>query len=118
MTAITVEWGIVRVPGTGEFKDAKLWPGGAREWDWSETGTRHRPGVQPADAEELLEHGATTVILSTGMDGVLQVPDATADSLRQRGVVVHVLETRAAVALYTELSGGGTPVGALIHSTC
>ena len=41
----------------GEFKDAKLFPGGAREWDWNETGTRHEPGVQPADVEELLEHG-------------------------------------------------------------
>ena len=28
---------------------AKLYPGGARAWDWRETGTRHRPGIQPAD---------------------------------------------------------------------
>lgn len=47
-------WGYIDVEGQPRpFKDAKLYPGGAREWDWRETGTRRRPGVQPADAEEL-----------------------------------------------------------------
>ncbi|MDP9794865.1 hypothetical protein J2S43_003377 [Catenuloplanes nepalensis] len=114
---VSVEWGVVRVDGHGEFKDAKIFPGGVREWDWSETGTRHRPGVQPEDVEELLDHGATTIILSTGMDEALQVPDATIEHLDEQGVDVHVLETRAAVALYNELSPH-RPVGALIHSTC
>lgn len=50
-------WGRISV-GDRVFKDAKLWPGGAREWDWTETGTRHEPGIQPADVAELLEHGA------------------------------------------------------------
>ncbi|GAB7051177.1 Mth938-like domain-containing protein [Catenuloplanes indicus] len=117
MASVSVEWGVVRVAGVGEFKDVKLWPGGAREWDWSETGTRHRPGVQPADVAELLEHGANTVVLSTGMDEVLQVPASTVDHLTGQGVAVHVLETRAAVALYNDLAGRA-PVGALIHSTC
>jgi hypothetical protein len=48
--------------------DTRRYPGGGREWDWSETGTRHQPGIQPADVEELLTHGATVVVLSQGMD--------------------------------------------------
>jgi hypothetical protein len=52
-------WGLVRIDGHGTVKDAKLFPGGARAWDWRETGTRHRPGIQPADVAELLDHGAT-----------------------------------------------------------
>ena len=33
----------------GSGKDFKLYPGGGREWDWNETGTRHVPGIQPGD---------------------------------------------------------------------
>lgn len=113
-----LEWGIVEVVGHGTFKDAKLWPGGARGWDWNETGTSHSPGIQPADAEELLEHGAETVILSRGQQGRLGVPDTTTAALEARGVEVHVAGTDEAVARYNRLAEDGAPVGALIHSTC
>jgi hypothetical protein len=45
------------VEDLGSGKDFKLYPGGGREWDWTETNTGHVPGIQPADVEELLEHG-------------------------------------------------------------
>lgn len=112
-----IEWGKIEIDGFGVLKDAKLWPGGARAWDWRETGTRHDPGIQVADVEELLAAGATTVVLSRGMDFVLQVPTATVEALEARGIMVHVLETRAAVRAYNELAAT-TPVGALLHSTC
>jgi hypothetical protein len=59
-------WGKIEVEGVGTFRDAKLFPGGAREWDWRETGTEHAPGIQPTDVTELLDHGATTIVLSEG----------------------------------------------------
>jgi hypothetical protein len=31
-------WGRVSIDGYGTMKDAKLYPGGARAWDWRETG--------------------------------------------------------------------------------
>jgi hypothetical protein len=34
-----VSWGHLEVEGGRRFKDAKLFPGGSREWDWRETGT-------------------------------------------------------------------------------
>jgi hypothetical protein len=35
-----VSWGRLEVEGKAEpYKDAKLFPGGSREWDWRETGT-------------------------------------------------------------------------------
>lgn len=101
----------------GPFKDAKLYPGGAREWDWNETGTRHEPGVQPADAEELVAHGARTVVLSRGVQERLGVPAETVEWLEDRDVRVHVLPTPEAVERYNRLAGR-EPVGALIHSTC
>ncbi|MEV0898859.1 Mth938-like domain-containing protein [Actinoplanes sp. NPDC049802] len=113
----SVSWGEMAVEGLPPGKDFKLWPGGGRPWDWNETGTRHRPGIQPADVEELLEHGATTVVLSRGMDLVLQIDPATLRALRDRGVTVHEAETTEAVRIYNELAGS-QPVGGLFHSTC
>jgi len=114
---LAVEWGRMEIEGLGVGKDFKLYPGGGRPWDWSETGTRHEPGVQPADVAELLEHGATTVVLSRGMDLVLQVPPKTVTYLEKRGVEVHVAQTIEAVDIYNDLCGT-TAVGGLFHSTC
>ena len=99
------------------FKDAKLFPGGAREWDWNETGTGHEPGVGPADVEELLGRGATAVVFGTGFYGRLRVREETLAMLEERGVGAHVLRTGEAVGLYNRLRDT-EPVGALIHSTC
>lgn len=115
-----LSWGRVRVDAadqTHEYRDAKLWPGGSRGWDWNETGTSHEPGIQPADVEELVEKGAETVILSRGQNRRLQVKDETLDWLEERGIEVEVLESNRAVERYNELAPDA-PVGALIHSTC
>ncbi|RMF61536.1 MAG: hypothetical protein D6748_01405 [Calditrichaeota bacterium] len=113
-----ISWGHIEVEGyPGGFKDAKLFPGGAREWDWNETGTRHSPGIQPDDIKELLEHGAQCVVLSRGMLKQLKVPSETIEYLKNRGVEVHILPTKQAVELYNQLSEE-KPVGGLFHSTC
>jgi hypothetical protein len=39
-----ISWGRMDVEGLDIGKDVKLYPGGGRPWDWSETGTRHNPG--------------------------------------------------------------------------
>ena len=80
-----LSWGRLEVEGYGPFKDAKVFPGGSREWDWNETGTRHVPGIQPTDVEELLEHGAAVVILSKGIYERLQVCRETLKMLKERG---------------------------------
>lgn len=110
-------WGRIDVEGHGPLKDAKLYPGGARAWDWSETGTRHDPGIQPADVAELLDHGADVVVLSRGVHRMLQVCPETLVLLKTKGVTCHVLPTSEAVAEYNRLAATQA-VGALIHSTC
>lgn len=112
-----LSWGLVEVEGHGHFKDVKLYPGGCREWNWRETGTSHVPGVQPADVEELLRHGAAVVVLSKGVYGRLQVCLETLQLLKDRGITVHTLRTKEAVRVYNECREQG-PVGGLIHSTC
>ena len=110
-------WGAMEVEGVGSGKDFKLYPGGGRPWDWGETGTRHVPGIQPADVGELLERGSRVVVLTRGMQGALHVCPETLRLLEDRGVVVHVEETRAAAELYNRLADS-EPVGGLFHSTC
>lgn len=113
----TQSWGQVRVVGGHVFKDAKLWPGGCREWDWTETGTHHSPGIQVADFEELLDHGAELLVLSRGVWKRLQVSQPALEYLEAHGVEHEILETEEAVKRYNELARMRA-VGALIHSTC
>ncbi|MFQ6017719.1 MAG: Mth938-like domain-containing protein [Kiloniellaceae bacterium] len=112
-----LSWGRLEVEDGQSFKDAKLFPGGAREWDWRETGTAHVPGIQPADVAELLEHGATAVVLSKGILERLQVCSETLQWLKDKGIPAHVLQTEQAVQCYNELREKER-VGGLFHSTC
>jgi hypothetical protein len=112
-----LSWGRIEVEGHLPFKDAKIFPGGAREWDWRETGTRHVPGIQPADVQELIEHGARTVVLSQGVWERLQVCPETLDVLSGNDIQVEVLQTEAAVERFNELREN-IAVGGLFHSTC
>ncbi|QWG13155.1 Mth938-like domain-containing protein [Bradyrhizobium sediminis] len=113
----TIAWGRIEVEGVGTFRDAKLFPGGAREWDWRETGTEHAPGIQPADVRELLDHGATTIVLSQGMLKRLGICHATLALLKRQGVRVHVLPTQDAVDIYNDLRKTEQVAG-LFHTTC
>ena len=114
-----LSWGRLEVEGwDGQFRDAKLFPGGAREWDWNETGTSHELGIQPADIGELLDQGATVVVLTRGFHERLRVRRETLRKLEERKVPVYVKQTGEAVRLYNELSRENEKVGALVHSTC
>lgn len=112
-----ISWGRMEVAGLPSGKDFKLYPGGGRAWDWSEHGTRHAPGIQPADVRELLDHGCTVIVLSRGMELRLQTMPETLKVLEDNGIEVHIEETTAAVALYNTLAQTKL-VGGLFHSTC
>ena len=68
------------------------------------------PGSQPADVQELLDHGAKVVVLSRGMAECLQVPRETIDFLKERRIEAHILPTIQAAELYNRLAKEG-PVG-------
>lgn len=113
-----LSWGHMDVAGIGVGKDFKLWPGGGREWDWRETNTHHKPGIQPADVQELLDQGSKTIVLSRGMLLMLQTCPETLDLLEQKQINIHVEETKTAAEIYNDLASRGEPVGGLFHSTC
>jgi hypothetical protein len=121
-TLIThVSWGRIEVQTgnrTWRFRDCKVWPGGATEWDWGLTGTRHQPGIQPADVQEILDQGVEVLILSRGMELMLHTWAATEHLLRSAGVEYYIEETRQAVELFNRLIQRGIKVGGIFHSTC
>ena len=116
----SISWGriILDSDKLPEAKDCKLFPGGGRAWDWNETGTRHQPGIQQSDVEELLQNDAAEVVLSRGMDQMLGVPSETVRWLEDKGIKVHVADTKTAVEIYNRLVEEGVKVGGLFHSTC
>ncbi len=91
---IDLTWGNITVEGAEKsYKDAKLFPGGSREWNWRETGTHHRPGIQPSDIHELLENGTKVVVLTRGHQGRLQVKLEALKMLEDAGIEIHLTET-------------------------
>ena len=113
-----LSWGRMAIDGVGTGKDFKLWPGGGREWDWTETGTHHVPGIQPADVEELLANGSQAIVLTRGMLLRLQTCSETMSFLETKGIAVYVAETKKAAQIYNDLASRGEAVGGLFHSTC
>lgn len=114
---VELSWGMVETE-VGIFRDAKLWPGGGRGWNWNETGTDHERGIQLADVTELLDHGADVVVLGRGQQSRLHVSDDLVEAIEERGAEVEVLDSTQAVERYNQLVDEGRAVGALIHSTC
>lgn len=103
---------------TYRFKDCQVWPGRVKEWDWNLTGTRHRPGIQPADIDDILAHNVDVMILSRGMECMLYTWPDTEHLLRSRGIAYHIAETQQAVDLFNTLTRQGKKVGGVFHSTC
>jgi len=112
------EWGIIEVEGVGALRDAKLWPSGGRAWDWTETGTQHRPGIQPGDLMELLDHAPDVVVLSRGRHLRLETTPAALSLLEERDVTVIRDETSAAIDEYNRLATDHRRVAGLFHTTC
>jgi hypothetical protein len=113
-----ISWGRIDVEGIGSGRDFKLYPGGGREWDWTETNTHHVPGIQPADVHELLERGSEVVVLTRGMQLALQICPETLQMLQDKNIRVFVEETKTAVEIYNRLVEQQQLVGGLFHSTC
>ncbi len=104
-----------------EFKDCKVWPGHCEEWNWNLTGTRHVPGIQVTDLQDM----ATKVdylILTSGYRGALKTKSETLDYLdycrKYNGLIFFNMLTPEGVNLYNRLSAVGKKVGILVHSTC
>jgi len=109
----TIEWGSMEIEGLGKGRDFKQFPGGGRPWDWRETGTHHRPGIQPADVQKLIDAGCRVIVLSQGFDLVLETCPETVELLEANGITAHIAQTQEAVDLYNDLVAHAQLVGGL-----
>jgi len=119
-TITDIKWGKITVEQDGkqqQYNDCKLWPQQSKEWNWRETNTHHRPGIQVADIKEFIDK-VDVVILTRGMDLVLQVAPETIEFLKNIKKEYHVGETKKMVQLYNTLTQQGKRVGGVFHSTC
>jgi hypothetical protein len=65
----------------------------------------------------LISKGSKVVVLSRGMQLMLQTCPETLQLLQDKGIRVHMEETAAAAELYNRLAETDL-VGGLFHSTC
>lgn len=121
---IELKWGqiVVAMDNTNKiYKDCRIWNNGSSSWDWSKTGTRHKPGIQFADLADLLCQYPDTeiIIFSSGMDKQLDIHPDTMKLVTEKypKVTIYRDDTKAAVKLYGELRKKHTII-ALLHSTC
>lgn len=122
---LNIKWGEIKIENHSNdikynsliFKDAKCFPGGCKNWDWNETGTRHFPGVQITDIEELLKE-SKVIVLSLGMDKILKIKQETINYLDNLGIEYYIFPTLEAVEKYNSFVDKNIQVGGLFHSTC
>ncbi len=101
--------------------DIVVYPTGSKVWNWHShiPHTSHRPGTLPIDVKELVEdHHVDIVILSKGVEEVLQIDPSTINYLNNHKKQFYVLETRKAIVKYNELVDQGKKVCGLFHTTC
>ena len=114
-------WGSIEVQigkETQTFRDCKVWPEGAESWEWDETGTHHKPGIQPADIEDILNKDIDVLIMSRGRMLRLEVCPETIALLKAHKIEYHFEETAKAVALFNRLITKDRKVGGIFHTTC
>lgn len=108
-------------PATTKNDDIVVYPTGSKIWNWHShiPHTSHRPGTLPVDVKELVEdHKVDIVILSRGVEEVLQIDPSTIEYLKKHNKEYYILETRQAINKYNELVAQGKNVGGLFHTTC
>jgi hypothetical protein len=86
----------------------------------------HKPGYRPIDMDHFLgnfesktDYDYDIVILSTGFEGKLQVPEETVEHLKVRGVsLVRAMQTVEALDYYRTIRQKEVKVAFFVHSTC
>jgi len=101
-----------------EFKDAQVFSWRRPlNWDWKKCRTIHRPGVSPKALSSAIL-SADVIILTRGMDLVLQVPKDARQKVLDQGKTLKVLQSEAAAKAFNACMAKGQKVAMLMHSTC
>jgi len=81
---------------------------------WRDTGH----SVARNDIEALVDERPGTIVVGTGANGMMDVPEDTRRYVESNGVELIVKETAEAVAEYNRLRTEGADVAIAMHLTC
>jgi hypothetical protein len=110
-TVESYEFGRIVIDGTAYENDVIIFPDRVyAEW-WRDKGHR----LQPQDLEMVVEEGPDIVIVGTGFNERMKVPERTKDFLDERGIDFKIQGTRKAWTTFNETSGDAV---AAFHLTC
>lgn len=108
------DFGRITIDGTVYTSDVIVYPEHVQEHWWRRQG--HRLCMD--DLADVLRDPPRLLVIGTGYHGVMQVPAATLEALRARGIEPRVMETREAVAEVIRLQRESARVVAALHLTC
>jgi hypothetical protein len=70
------------------------------------------------ELREIITAKPAILIIGCGASGMMKVPEATHQALREHGIRVEALKTAQAVERFNELSEASENVAAALHLTC
>jgi len=113
------DFGVLRVDGKEYRRDVIIYREGARggprvdaSW-WRKEGHR----LDRADLDEVVKAKPEVLVVGTGYDGCMQVPEETVEFLKKLGIELFAGPTQEACRRYNELQNVRNVVAAL-HLTC
>ncbi|MBI5206072.1 MAG: hypothetical protein HZA11_14255 [Nitrospirae bacterium] len=76
--------------------------------------------LQTVDLGNIISSKPDVLIIGTGHDGVMRVPDDTLSLIKSKGIEVHIGMTGRAVELYNQMQAGKSEkvIIAALHLTC
>lgn len=107
-------FGQLEVDGHTYRSDVVITPGGVIDGWWRREG--HTLHVE--DLDEVLRARPQALVVGTGYHARMQMPPETRAYLEQRGIQVHVSDTRSAIAEFNRLQKKYARVVAALHLTC
>ncbi|NOY53021.1 MAG: hypothetical protein GXP58_05290 [Deltaproteobacteria bacterium] len=113
MNIDSYDFGRLVVEGREYRNDVILLPGRVIDPWWRKEGHR----LQEEDLASVMMVPLRLLVIGTGMDGKMQVPEEAVSFLRDAGVEPMVLKSREACRVFNEESKQGGVAGAF-HLTC
>ena len=107
-------FGHIDIEGHGYDADVIIFPERVQERWWRREGHR----LAQEDLDTVLAEKPEVLVVGTGYDGRMQVPEETLHALRSAGVDVRVEKTGEAVAEFNRLQRECARIVAALHLTC
>lgn len=115
-----ISWGKIELNGLLFENDVILLNDTVKKWDWKVFHTNHKEGIKVDEVVGYFSNGfnINKVVLSKGMQSMLNIHQDTIDFLKEQRVDFYLLETREAADIYNSLVEDGHNVLAFFHLTC